>query len=98
MPGGRASWDCGTAGRHSLSARKLASAQKDQGKNEDRGMNFESRLPGPLIHHRSHRTPTEEMKTTSALFLSRLSRSGPSTTAPRSSIHKHIVPEESEEA
>ena len=37
-----ASWDCGTAGRHSLSARKLASAQKDQGKNEDSGMNCES--------------------------------------------------------
>src|SRR5258706_5212678 len=37
-----ASWHRGTAGRHSLSARKLASAQKDQGKNEDSGMNCES--------------------------------------------------------
>ena len=36
------SWDRGTAGCHSLSARKLTSAQNYQGKNEDSGMYCES--------------------------------------------------------
>ena len=38
----RTSWDSGAAGCHSLSARKLTSAQNYQGKNEDSCVKCES--------------------------------------------------------